>query len=124
MSKQYDIVYTVVNSSHDHPTAEMVLGRAKELKKSINLATVYRNLSVLEKENKIRRIYSPSGDRFDKTLYNHAHFRCEKCGEFFDIMGVDFEKALDNLDKSIHNINSVEFIASGTCSNCAKNSKN
>ncbi len=124
MSKQYDIIYSVVNNSHDHPTAEMVWGRAKELKKSINLATVYRNLSVLERENKIKRIHTPSGDRFDKTLYNHAHFKCDCCGVFFDVEGVNLEKMVDNLPKSIHNITSVEFTLSGTCAECKNKVKN
>ena len=118
MTKQKQVVYMAVTNSSDHPTAEQVLVRARTLMPSINLATVYRNLTALEKENKIQRIHSEKGDRFDKTLCDHAHFRCEKCGEFFDLEGVDLKKVIDNLKKSIHNINNVDFVVTGTCLGC------
>lgn len=118
MSKQKEVVYTVVNSSCDHPTAELVAFRAKQLMPSINLATVYRNLTALEKENRIIRIHSDKGDRFDKTLCHHAHFKCDKCGEFFDILGIDLQKTLDNFKNEIHTISSVDFVVTGTCKNC------
>ena len=50
MSKQKTVVYNAVMSSSDHPTADMVLSRCKEVMPSINLATVYRNLNALIKE--------------------------------------------------------------------------
>lgn len=124
MSKQKEVVYTVVNSSFDHPTAELVLFRAKSLMPSINLATVYRNLDVLSKEGRIRRVKHVLGDRFDKTLHHHAHFICENCGEFTDICEIDLKKVIDNLNFSIHNITSVDFVITGTCSNCKNKGTN
>ncbi len=124
MSKQKEIVYTVVSSSQDHPTAELVLFRAKSLMPSINLATVYRNLDSLAKEGRIRRVQHVLGDRFDKTLHHHAHFICEKCGEFTDISTLDLKKVIDNLKISIHNITSVDFVITGTCSSCKKTNVN
>ena len=118
MSKQKEVVYTAVNSSCDHPTADLVLVRAKELMPSINLATVYRNLKALVKEGRIRRVQHVLGDRFDKTLHHHAHVLCEKCGDFSDINSIDLKKVIDNLKISIHNITSVDFVVTGTCSNC------
>ncbi len=118
MSKQKEVVYTAVNSSCDHPTADLVLVRAKELMPSINLATVYRNLNALVKEGRVRRVQHVLGDRFDKTLHHHAHVLCEKCGDFSDIDAIDLKKVIDNLKISIHNITSVDFVITGTCSNC------
>ena len=55
-SKQRDIVYKVVHESYDHPVAETVLLRCKELMPTINLATVYRNLKTLTNEGLIKKI--------------------------------------------------------------------
>ncbi len=118
MSKQKEVVFTAVSCSCDHPTADLVLARAKELMPSINLATVYRNLNALVKEGRIRRVQHVLGDRFDKTLYHHAHVLCEKCGDFSDINSIDLKKVVDNLKISIHNITSVDFVITGTCSKC------
>ena len=54
MSKQREIVYQAVTSSCDHPSAELVLARAKTVMPSINLATVYRNLNALISDGKIK----------------------------------------------------------------------
>ncbi len=122
MSKNAEIVYTAVVNSCDHPNAELVLFRARQLKSTISRATVYRTLDSLAKEGRIRRVRHVLGDRFDKTLCHHAHFICEKCGGFFDLLGVDLRKTLDNFKNEIHTISSVDFVVTGICKNC-KNSK-
>ncbi len=120
MNRNKEVVLTAVQNSSDHPTAELVLFRAREIMPSISRATVYRVLDSLAKEGKIRRVQHVLGDRFDKTLCHHTHFKCEKCGEFFDISGVDFKKALDNFKNEIHTISSIDFVVTGICNNCGK----
>ena len=54
MSKQKQVVYNAVLNSVDHPSAETVLLRSKVEMPSINLATVYRNLSALIKDGLVK----------------------------------------------------------------------
>ena len=49
-SKQRDAVLANLQSRYDHPTAEDVFLSVKEVIPSISLATVYRNLKLLESE--------------------------------------------------------------------------
>ncbi|MEG1528558.1 MAG: transcriptional repressor [Clostridia bacterium] len=121
-SQQRDTILKVVNSSCDHPNAEVVLERAREIMPSINIATVYRNLAVLESAKKILRISIPNGDRFDKTLTPHAHFRCQKCDKIFDIDLDDLNQCvIDTRRKYSCQIDKVDLVFSGLCVNCKKN---
>ncbi len=118
MSKQKNAVLSAVMNSCDHPTAEVVLLRCKKETPSINVATVYRNLNALIKEGLIKRVVADGGDRFDKTLSNHAHFQCNKCGVVSD---VDCDlTSFERVHKSGVLIDSVEVSFKGVCKNCNK----
>ena len=117
-SKQREVVLNVIESSFDHPSAETVLLRCKNIMPTINLATVYRNLNALAEDNKILRIHTDKGDRFDHTLNHHAHFKCECCGKFTDIYGVDVSKIINNSFAGVSKINKLDFIVSGVCDKC------
>lgn len=116
--KQKQVVLTAVTSSVDHPTAEMVLLRAKEIMPSINLATVYRNLNALVKEGKVQRVMADGGDRFDKTLSHHAHFQCRKCNSVTDVSCIDLSNVCSGefVDNNI--IEEFNVMLKGVCQNC------
>lgn len=121
-TKQKQVVLNAVLSSCDHPTAEVILQRSKIELPSINLATVYRNLNALVLENKIRRISISGGDRFDKTLSSHAHFKCAKCQSVFDVSCVDVNSLLDCVKTSVSAVIGVDVVVNGICLNCKVNS--
>ena len=120
MSKQKQVVYNAVKNSCDHPSAETVLLRSKAELPSINLATVYRNLTALIKEGLVKRVVADGGDRFDKTLSDHAHFQCKVCGCVVDMDGVDFTSL--HLGDNVNQIDSIEVSFKGICANCKVNS--
>ncbi len=122
MSKQRQAVLNVVNESCDHPTAEVVLTRCKQIIPSINLATVYRNLSALVKQGAINKISQNDGDRFDKTLISHAHFKCIKCGKLTDLLELNVESIKSEVENKYSlKIDDLNVVFDGTC-NCCLNS--
>ena len=118
MSKQKTVVYNAVMSSSDHPTADMVLSRCKEVMPSINLATVYRNLNALIKEGSIQKVMVDGGDRFDKTLGAHAHFQCRVCNVVFDVDGVDLSCIKEGLNGIDNQVEDVDVTFKGVCQSC------
>ncbi len=117
---QRDTVFNVVEASCDHPTAESVYLRCREIMPEISLGTVYRNLKVLVELGKIREVsILNAGDRYDKTLGLHAHFRCKHCGCVLDVSAKD----LDALEKSVeestgYQIDATEVLFVGLCDKC------
>ena len=84
-SSQRNLVEQVLKSCCDHPTAEMVYLRCKQINPKIGIATVYRNLDMLEKNAVIEKISTPTGkDRFDLKKSKHSHAICNICGKVFD----------------------------------------
>ncbi|MBR6737827.1 MAG: transcriptional repressor [Clostridia bacterium] len=118
MSKCKNAVYQAVFNSHDHPTADVVLARAKNVVPTINIASVYRNLNALVKEGKVRKIEAVGGDRFDKTLFDHAHFQCSVCGKVEDVLEIDVKPILAIAKLSNNDIIDTEINFRGVCSNC------
>lgn len=118
MSKQRTIVYNAVMNSSDHPTAEVVLSRCKEVMPSINLATVYRNLNALIKEGSIQKIMVDGGDRFDKTLGTHAHFQCKVCNTVVDVDGIDLSCLKGGAFQKSNRVDDVDVTLKGVCANC------
>ncbi|MFA6391549.1 MAG: transcriptional repressor [Patescibacteria group bacterium] len=69
-----------------HPSSQMVYQRVKKTVPSISLGTVYRNLNSLREGGYIEEIVihnEPS--RYDSHVDAHLHFKCDDCGELYDI---------------------------------------
>ena len=76
-TKQKQLVYELVADNCEHRTAEEVYRAAKTRMPQIAMGTVYRNLSQLVSEGKIRKIGVPNGpDRYDGCVRAHEHLFC------------------------------------------------
>ncbi len=87
-------VYKVLIESRQHPSAEMVFRKVREMLPNISLDTVNRTLLTLA-EIDAASIVEGSGDvkRFDGRLETHQHFKCIKCKRIFDF----HYKTFDNI---------------------------
>lgn len=119
---QKEVIARIVKESCDHPTAEMVLEKAREELPTLSLGTVYRVLKDMAKNGEIREVVCKDApSRFDKTTVNHGHFTCVKCGKVKDVF---FN--LDKIDKSIIDFEDDMVLESqiffrGICSDCKDN---
>jgi Fur family ferric uptake transcriptional regulator/Fur family peroxide stress response transcriptional regulator len=118
---QKSTVEHIVLSSCDHPTAETIYERVREIIPTISLGTVYRILGDLVASGKVRRIAVPEApDRFDKTTCTHAHFHCSQCGAVVDIATTFGKEYLDGLSTGGNIIVEAEVVFKGICANCNK----
>lgn len=110
MTKNGKIIYEIICGSEEHPTAEQIFLKAKELSPKIVLATIYNNLHSLVEEGMIRRIrLDGSPDRYDRNT-RHDHLICDGCGKLTDIhlddltekLGRDTGVAISSYDLNIH----------------------
>lgn len=84
MTQQRKLIYEVVQASDKHMTAEEIFLQAKERLPSLSIATVYRNLGLMVRDGEIRRITVAGADRYDRSVAEHDHLICVKCGRMFD----------------------------------------
>jgi len=118
-TQQRNVIYNIVASTNLHPTADWIYEQAKKKLPNISLGTVYRNLKVLAEEGKIVEIYDGKVSRFDANVSPHQHFKCEQCGNLYDI---DEEKWLainkETAKKEGYTINDAFVIFYGICPSC------
>lgn len=119
-SKQREIILKVVLDACDHPSVDTIYERVRLEIPNISLGTVYRNLTILYNEGKIRKIQSPTGkDHYDKTLENHAHLYCQECNKVIDIsilISIDLKNEIEDNNKCIIVTSNIMF--TGKCKNC------
>ncbi|QYY35725.1 Fur family transcriptional regulator [Ruficoccus sp. ZRK36] len=85
-TRQREHVYAVLLTQRDHPTADEVYARAKQVMPSISLATVYNCLETLVECDLVKKLnYEREPSRFCPNDGEHAHFLDEGTGRVFDI---------------------------------------
>lgn len=83
---QREVVYQMILSKRDHPTAEEVFDRVKPLMPSISLATVYNCLDALVQCGLIKQVnFVREPTRYCPNLHEHAHFHDDTTGAIHDI---------------------------------------
>jgi Fur family peroxide stress response transcriptional regulator len=85
-------VYKVLLKMDEHPSAETVYQKVRQVFPNISLDTVNRTLLSLT-EIGAATVVEGSGDakRFDGNLERHQHFKCVKCKRIIDFCHKDFE---------------------------------
>ena len=108
-----------------HATTEDLIEYIKKHYDNISLATIYRNISILLDEKKIKRVPLQGDDVLETIKQNHYHFVCKNCGNIYDIDEYQAKGALEKL-KSIPNYYILECDISlyGICEKCKKMEKN
>lgn len=120
---QKRVVFDILKTLHNHPTAKMVYEAVNESFPGVSKATVYRLLAEAADEGKIQRLKLRGiPDRYDVTTYRHCHIVCRECGAVEDA-GIDFTP--DILTKKVAGHEGfavdgchVEF--TGLCKTCAE----
>ena len=120
MTKQRKVVYDVLMSERDHPTASEVFLRSKGQMPSISLATVYNCLEAMTQAGLIKQVnVDREASRYCPNLRPHAHFFCSQCEEIFDI-DLRHETALEttwDLPEGSR-IDHVDVAMKGVCPKC------
>lgn len=94
MTKYEKEIYSIINTSNEHLTAEQVFERLREKYPKVVLATVYNNLNKLWESGFIQKV-SIEGmpDRYDQAK-KHDHLVCKRCGKLMDVFFEDLTSPL------------------------------
>ena len=120
-SKQRETILEILKKSYRHPTADEVFEEAKTILPNISLATVYRNLDELVKNDLVKKISTKSSkDRYDLPKSKHMHAICNSCGKIEDI---ELNFSVRELEKQVLTqskirCNSENIIIHGICKDC------
>jgi len=120
LSHQRLKVLEYLTSHKIHPTVDQIYTGLHEEIPSLSKTTVYSTLNTLADAGMIRVINIEDNEiRYDITVEDHGHFKCESCGAIYD-----FKTDLDSLDASdLKNfkIRDKNVYFKGTCPMCLSN---
>ena len=93
MTNQRRAILQVLDMSEDHPSVDEVYQRAKELDKSVSIATVYRTLHLLDQMNLVKRHdFNESFSRFEVNVEHHYHLVDVDSGEVIEFQSEELDQ--------------------------------
>ena len=93
MTAQRRVVLQVLEGAEDHPSVDDVYRRAKDLDRSISIATVYRTLHLLDELSLIQKhdFTNQTFARFEANLEHHHHLIDVETGEVLEFQDDELE---------------------------------
>ncbi len=118
MSRQCDLILSIVETCDGHISAEEVFDRARGDMPSISFGTVYRNLGKLCDAGAIREVPVTKGaSRYERMQTAHGHLVCVRCSRIVDFPIDDIEQ----LEKKLNtDIISYSCCVTHVCEECKK----
>ena len=117
-SRQRETILQIVQSTLVHPNADWVYKEPRKLIPNISLGTVYRNLNQLVESGQILKLKDEAMVRYDGNTGQHDHFRCSKCGKWYDVELIDQSIFKSFAEKHDFRIESFNLELEGTCKSC------
>lgn len=122
LTRPRQAVWQVLFEAEGHLTAEQVAAAVEERSPGVNLASIYRSLTLLADLDLVRESRVGEGDAARWEIAHpdeHFHLVCENCGEVTHHAGDLVDQVRDHLAAE-HGFEAraVELIVSGLCARC------
>ncbi len=115
-------IYRALLETDQHPSAEAVFRRVRQVFPSISLDTVNRTLLTLS-DMGVAFVVEGSGGakRFDANVTSHQHFKCVKCGRIVDFHHEPFDQIPVPRDLAAHfTVLRATVYIEGVCDRCGR----
>lgn len=119
-TEQRRVIMEELTKVGTHPTADELYRLVRKRLPKISLGTVYRNLEILSRSGKIRKLeMAGSRKRFDGVVESHYHVRCVRCDRVEDVPG----KANECIDEAFQGVKGYRILRHrleilGICPEC------
>lgn len=111
-----------LRENRNHPTIEQVYNGLLGSLPGLSRTSVYNTMNTLEGKGLVRTLSIDGAEtRYDATVYNHGHFKCESCGAIFDFDTEGMESVRSIPPGFIPR--RQDIIVRGLCKDCARKAK-
>ena len=120
-SPQRIAVYGYLKSHPVHPTADVIMKELKPHLPTLSLTTVYNTHKLFVAKKLVNEVIIEDGElRFDADLKDHAHFKCTRCQQVFDLFPEGSKMDITGLPALPEGfaVESVHICFRGRCSSC------
>ncbi|MGN1345635.1 MAG: Fur family transcriptional regulator [Eubacteriales bacterium] len=121
---QKKLILDTLKRLNCHASAGMVFRALQETNPEIGRATVFRVLSAMAEDGKLRRLkFTNDDDRFDITLFPHSHIICRRCGRVEDVWFDENPALTEHMtDTAGFQVEEITIEFRGLCKSCRENS--
>jgi Fur family peroxide stress response transcriptional regulator len=103
----------------NHPTADRIYTDVTEHLPGLSRTSVYNTLATLTAAGLVRPLLTDGSEmRYDATIADHGHFKCDVCGRVFDL-DIDMSKVGVHGLKGF-SVSHRDVILRGKCPQCSK----
>ncbi|MCC7205281.1 MAG: transcriptional repressor [Phycisphaeraceae bacterium] len=107
-TRQRQAIYEALAATKEHPTADELFRMVSPRTPGLSLATVYNTLEAFCEVGLAMRIASTSNGkrgtgsaRYDATVDNHLHLRCQQTGAVIDVPDELSQRLLDRIPSEL-----------------------
>ncbi|MGL5122658.1 MAG: Fur family transcriptional regulator [Fusobacteriaceae bacterium] len=112
-------IYEYLLKNKTHPTVDTIYKALAPKIPTLSKTTVYNTLNLFIENKLINVIVIEENEtRYDIILEMHGHFKCENCGEIYDVIVNPISLGIEGLEK--FNITEQHIYFKGTCKECSK----
>ncbi len=110
-------VFQYLMDNHIHPTVDMIYKALCPSIPTLSKTTVYNTLNLFVEKKIVNVIIIEENEtRYEIAIHTHGHFKCNNCGEIFDIEIELDEDACKELGEC--EIEEQHFYFIGLCKTC------
>lgn len=114
-------VYEAIDNNMTHPNAETIYQQLQPQYPSMSLATVYKTMEIFAKIGVVKILQcGEDAHRYDYNTAEHAHIRCVKCNNVFDVDIDEATLAAEAEKQTGFTVSGVSLSFLGVCKNCRK----
>ena len=100
----------------NHPTVDMIFGELSKDIPTLSRTTVYNTVNLFHQKGLVQKLGIDDEEaRYDADITVHAHFRCDKCGNIFDLP-VQEPAVITGLEKM--KVREIQYFIKGLCDKC------
>ncbi len=113
-------IFEYLYDNKNHPTVDMIYSYLSMEIPTLSKTTVYNTLNLfVENDVAITVTIEDNEVRYDATIEDHAHFKCDECGTIYDIE-MDLSQA-KFMHLSDFEIDKTNVYLNGKCKKCLTN---
>lgn len=117
LSHQRLLVLDYLVTHKDHPSAEEIYKKLREVDPILSQATIYNTLNILVENHLIRELdFNERFKRYDFEGEGHSHFVCDSCHRIYDLKPEDVEVIFKG--PSSFQVDTKELTLRGICPSC------
>lgn len=112
-------IYKYLYMKRNHPTVDTIYNSLVKEMPTLSKTTVYNTLNLFIDAHLVTSLNLDENEkRYEIIIHDHSHFKCESCGNIYDIPYENIQLLPEGFED--FQVNEVQIFLGGICPHCKK----